>query len=77
MAFKVKNAVDFNPCFVDYVVNFGMTNTEVQWREHLLKNGNLAAPRFAYLVGVLIQRRIFYDSNSIVLLALPINESVG
>ena len=41
---RVKNAIDMNPCFVDYVVNFGMTNTEVQWWEHLLRNGNLAAP---------------------------------
>jgi hypothetical protein len=44
VAFKVKNAVDMSPCFVDYVVNFGMADTEVQWREHLLKYDNLAAP---------------------------------
>jgi hypothetical protein len=44
VAFKVKNAVDMSPCFVDYVVNFGMAETEVQWREHLSKNDNLAAP---------------------------------
>jgi hypothetical protein len=44
VALKVKNAVDMSPCFVDYVVNFGMTDTEVQWREHLSKNDNLAAP---------------------------------
>ena len=44
VASKVKNAVDMSPCFVDYVVNFGMAETEVQWREHLSKNDNLAAP---------------------------------
>jgi hypothetical protein len=44
VASKVKNAVDMSPCFVDYVVNFGMADTEVQWREHLSKNCNLADP---------------------------------
>lgn len=44
LAFKVKNAVEMSPCFIDHVVNFGMIDTEVQWREHLLKNDNLAAP---------------------------------
>jgi hypothetical protein len=44
VAFKVKNAVDMSPCFVDYVVNFGMTGTEIQWREHLSKNDNLGDP---------------------------------
>ena len=44
VASKVKNAVYMSPCFVDYVVNLGMAETEVQWREHLSKNDNLAAP---------------------------------
>ena len=34
-----------SPCFVDYAVNFGMANTQIQWRGHLLNNENsLAAP---------------------------------
>jgi hypothetical protein len=44
VASKVKNAVYMSPCFVDYAVNVGMAETEVQWREHLSKNDNLAAP---------------------------------
>ena len=27
-----------SPCFVDYAVNFGMANTQIQWRESLLLN---------------------------------------
>ncbi|HZI70931.1 MAG TPA: hypothetical protein VFD60_07190, partial [Nitrososphaeraceae archaeon] len=45
ITYKVKNAVEMSPCFVDYAVNFGMANTETQWREHLLNNNNsLATP---------------------------------
>jgi hypothetical protein len=46
IAYKVKNAVYMNPCFVDYAVNFGVANTEMQWRENLLNNTNnsLTAP---------------------------------
>jgi hypothetical protein len=32
------------PCIIDYAVNFGMVDTEKQWRTHLLRNGDLAAP---------------------------------
>ena len=68
MAFKVKNAVNLNLCFVDYVVNFGILKYSGGC-QLLLKNGNLAAPIQQFgklsesilLVGVLIQRRIFYD----------------
>ena len=41
---KVKNILDMRPCFIDYAVNFGIVNTENQWRENLLNNDNLAAP---------------------------------
>jgi hypothetical protein len=41
---SVKNAIDMKPCFVDYAVNFGMLDTEIQWRENLLSNNNLYAP---------------------------------
>jgi hypothetical protein len=39
---KAKNAVDMSPCFIDYAVNFGMVNTEMQWRQNLLNNDDLA-----------------------------------
>ena len=42
---KVKNAVEMSPCIVDYAVNFGVANTQIQWRKHLLNSDNsLAAP---------------------------------
>jgi hypothetical protein len=44
MTQKVKNAVNMSPCFVDYAINFGVANTEIQWRENLLNNNNLASP---------------------------------
>jgi hypothetical protein len=44
MTQKVKNAINMSPCFVDYAVNFGVANTEIQWRENLLNNSNLASP---------------------------------
>ena len=44
MTQKVKNAVGMSPCFVDYAVNFGIANTEMQWRENLLNNNNLSLP---------------------------------
>jgi hypothetical protein len=39
---KAKNAVDMSPCFIDYAVNFGIVNTERQWRQNLLNNDDLA-----------------------------------
>jgi hypothetical protein len=44
MTQKVKNAINMSPCFVDYAVNFGVANTEIQWRENLLNSNNLASP---------------------------------
>lgn len=44
IADKVKNIVYMKPCFIDYAANFGMVNTEIQWRQNLLNNNNLAAP---------------------------------
>jgi hypothetical protein len=44
VADKVKNIIYMRPCFVDYAANFGMVNTEIQWRQNLLNNNNLAAP---------------------------------
>ena len=42
---KVKNAVEMSPCIVDYAVNFGVANTQIQWRKHLLDNDHsLDAP---------------------------------
>ena len=44
MTQKVKNVVNMSPCFVDYAINFGVANTEIQWRGNLLNNNNLASP---------------------------------
>jgi hypothetical protein len=41
---KVKNAIEMSPCFIDYAVNFGMANTELQWCENLLKNDHFNMP---------------------------------
>jgi len=41
---KIRNATNLSPCIVDYAVNFGMEETENKWRNHLIKNGNLASP---------------------------------
>jgi hypothetical protein len=46
MGCKVKNAIYMNPCIVDYAVNFGMANAEIQWRENLLNNNSLVSPIF-------------------------------
>jgi hypothetical protein len=44
VADKVKNIVYMRPCFIDYAANFGMVNTETQWRQNLLNNNNLVVP---------------------------------
>jgi hypothetical protein len=41
---KVKNAIQTKPSIIDYAINFGVVNTEVLWRQNLLKNDSLAAP---------------------------------
>lgn len=41
---RANNIMNLSPCFIDYVVNFGLDNIEPRWRSHLLENGNLAAP---------------------------------
>ncbi len=41
---KVKNAIETKPSIIDYAVNFGVVNTEILWRQNLLKNDSLAAP---------------------------------
>ena len=43
VAQKVKNALETKSSIIDYVVNFGMTNTEMLWRRNLLRNDSLAA----------------------------------
>lgn len=42
VAEKVNNAIHLMPCFIDYAVNFGIKNSETQWRQNLLENDNLA-----------------------------------
>jgi hypothetical protein len=44
IAEKIRNATDLSPCFIDYAVNFGMSRTEQAWRDHLIRNGDLASP---------------------------------
>jgi hypothetical protein len=44
LAVKAKNTFEVKSCFIDYAVNFGMVNTEMQWRQNLLKNNNLTVP---------------------------------
>jgi seryl-tRNA synthetase len=41
---KAIKILNLSPCILDYTVNFGMTDTEKQWRRHLLRNGNLESP---------------------------------
>jgi hypothetical protein len=41
---KIRNASNLSPCFIDYVVNFGMIRTEQVWRNHLIKDGGLVSP---------------------------------
>jgi hypothetical protein len=44
VAEKVSNAVSLSPSFIDYAINFGVVNTEIQWRQNLIKNDILSAP---------------------------------
>ncbi|HYZ94956.1 MAG TPA: hypothetical protein VE566_04300 [Nitrososphaeraceae archaeon] len=41
---KVKNSLQIKPCFLDYGINFGVKNTEANWRNNLIKNNNLMLP---------------------------------
>jgi hypothetical protein len=43
MAERIRNAACLSSCIIDYAVNFGMTEAEKKWREHLVKNGDLAS----------------------------------
>jgi hypothetical protein len=44
LATKVNNALELRPSIIDYAVNFGIAETEMQWRNNLLTKDNLAAP---------------------------------
>ena len=41
---KVRNSLQIRPCFLDYGINFGVKNTEANWRNNLIKNNNLMVP---------------------------------
>ena len=41
---KATRILNLSPCILDYAVNFGMVETEKQWRLHLLENGDLTCP---------------------------------
>jgi hypothetical protein len=44
IASKVNNALRLRPSIIDYAINFGVAETELQWRNNLITNDNLAAP---------------------------------
>jgi len=44
VAEKVKNTLNVTPCIIDYAVNFGIRDIEIQWRKNLIKSDNLALP---------------------------------
>ena len=41
---KVKNSLQIKPCFLDYGINFGIRDIELQWRQNLIENDNLMLP---------------------------------
>jgi hypothetical protein len=41
---KVRNSLQIKPCFLDYGINFGVKNSEANWRNNLIKNNNLMLP---------------------------------
>jgi hypothetical protein len=41
---KAKNALQLKPCFLDYGINFGVRDIELQWRQNLIDNDNLMLP---------------------------------
>ncbi len=54
LADKVKNISSLRPCIIDYAINFGLQDTELQWRQNLLSSSDLTcqnelSPKFAYM----------------------------
>jgi len=41
---KAKNSLQLKPCFLDYGINFGVRDIELQWRQNLKENDNLMLP---------------------------------
>jgi len=41
---KANNTLNIMPCIIDYALNFGLVNTELQWRQNLLKNDRFDTP---------------------------------
>jgi hypothetical protein len=41
---KAKNSLQLKPCFLDYGINFGVKDIELQWRHNLIENDNLMLP---------------------------------
>jgi cell division protein FtsB len=41
---KASQVLNLSPCILDYAINFGMVDTEMQWSRSLLTNGNLGNP---------------------------------
>ena len=43
VATKVYNALELRPCIIDYIVNFGLMDTERLWRNNLITNDKLVS----------------------------------
>jgi hypothetical protein len=41
---KARNSLQLKPCFLDYGINFGVKDIELQWRQNLIANDNLMLP---------------------------------
>lgn len=41
---KAKNSLQLKPCFLDYGINFGVRDIELQWRQNLIENDNFMLP---------------------------------
>jgi hypothetical protein len=41
---KAKSSLQLKPCFLDYGINFGLRDVELQWRQNLIDNDNLMLP---------------------------------
>jgi hypothetical protein len=41
---KANNLLQLKPCFLDYGINFGVRDIELQWRQNLIENDNLMLP---------------------------------
>jgi hypothetical protein len=55
LAQKVEKVLNLRPCIIDYAINFGLGDTELQWRQNLMYSENLTCSgklqsEFNYLI---------------------------